>query len=140
MTNSLLKTPAERSCIGAERITRRAGIRRSGDTSPLETALGLLLLAAGIGMVIATLASTTPAHAQSACGVRSAILDKLSSSYGETRQSRGLSGNTAIVEIFASKTTGTWSIVQTTPDGKTCIVAAGDNFQNFAPPIKGDPA
>ncbi len=93
-------------------------------------------------VLIAALAMATSAQAQAqvACGTRSAMLDKLSSSYGETRQSRGLSGTAAIVEIFASDATGTWSILQTTPDGKTCIVAAGDNFQDFPAPIKGDPA
>ena len=91
-------------------------------------------------ILIAALAVATQAQAQVACGERTAMLDKLSSSYGETRQSRGLSGTAAIVEIFASDATGTWSILQTTPDGKTCIVAAGDNFQDFPAAIKGDPA
>ena len=31
----------------------------------------------------------------------------------------------SVVEVFASDVTGTWTITQTLPGGRTCVIAAG---------------
>ncbi len=64
------------------------------------------------------------------CGERSAIVQRLENNYGEARTGAGLSdGNSSMIEIFASEETGTWTILVTRPDGQSCLVAAGDNWQ-----------
>ncbi len=87
-------------------------------------------------------AITTQAQAQMACGTRGSVIKKLGEFYGETRRGVGLAGSTAIVEIWASEATGSWTITQTTPNGITCIVAVGDSWQDDAGKLTptGNPA
>ena len=83
--------------------------------------------------------ATTEASAQNTrnCGPRQAVVDRLAEGYGETRQSMGLGANNAVVEVFASEETGTWTITVTTPNGLTCLVASG---QSFEPLVEALPA
>ena len=63
------------------------------------------------------------------CGNRAAIVGNLSKKYDETRQSVGLGADNALVEIFASNTTGSWTITVTKAGGPTCLVASGRAFE-----------
>ena len=71
------------------------------------------------------------AFAQSAphCAERGVVVAELASLYGETRQGLGLSADRAVMEIFASADTGSWTITLTTANGLTCLVASGDNYE-----------
>ncbi|WP_300036016.1 hypothetical protein [uncultured Roseobacter sp.] len=90
------------------------------------------------------ISATTEASAQNTrnCGPREAVVDRLADGYGETRQSMGLGANNAVVEVFASDETGTWTITVTTPNGMTCLVASGQSFEELAEalPAKGNDA
>ncbi|WP_298837661.1 hypothetical protein [uncultured Roseobacter sp.] len=101
--------------------------------------LGALTAAAALWI-----SSTTDAAAQNSrnCGPREAVVDRLADGYGETRQSMGLGANNAVVEVFASDETGTWTITVTTPNGLTCLVASGQSFEALAEalPAKGNDA
>ncbi len=66
------------------------------------------------------------------CGARDSVVAKLGEKYGEIRRGGGLAGPTAIFEIWASEATGTWTILKTSPDGMTCIMAVGDGWQDDA--------
>ncbi len=70
------------------------------------------------------------AQAQMACGTRDSVVAKLGDKYGEVRRGGGLAGPTAIIEIWASEATGTWTILKTTPNGLTCIMAVGDGWHD----------
>ena len=70
------------------------------------------------------------AQAQIACDKRDSIVAALGEKYGETRRGGGLTAPTAIVEIWASDETGTWTIITTNPQGLTCIMAVGTDWQN----------
>ncbi len=72
------------------------------------------------------------AQAQMACGTRGSVVAKLGDKYGEVRRGGGLAGPTAIFEIWASEATGTWTILKTTPDGYTCVMAVGDGWHDDA--------
>lgn len=87
-----------------------------------------LALSLGIG---ALLLATQHAFAQSNpnCAQRASVIERLASGYGESRQSIGLGENNAVVEVFASLETGTWTITVTVASGMTCIVAAGQSFE-----------
>ena len=106
----------------------------------INKVINLTALAAAAALV---LAATTDVAAQARnCAPRDAVLQRLSESYGETRQSIGLGSNNAVVEVFASDATGSWTITVTRPDGVTCLVAAGQGFEQLseALPPKGEPA
>ncbi|MDH3264833.1 MAG: hypothetical protein OEM24_12665, partial [Paracoccaceae bacterium] len=77
----------------------------------------------------ALIAATDIAHAQSNCAQREVVVERLATGYGETRQSIGLAANNAVLEVFASLETGTWTILVTTPGGPTCLVASGGAFE-----------
>ncbi len=84
---------------------------------------------------------SAPAQAQN-CAPRERVLERLARSYGETRQSVGLGANNAMVEVFASPDSGTWTILVTTAEGITCLVASGEAFEALAEalPAKGNDA
>ena len=93
-----------------------------------------------IGAVAAS-CLTGPAIAQS-CAPRELVVERLASKYGETRQSMGLGANNAVVEVFASVETGTWTITVTSAHGLTCLVASGQAFEPVADvmPAEGNDA
>ncbi len=85
------------------------------------------------------------AQAQMACGTRDTVIEKLGEKYGEVRRGGGLANPpTAIFEIWASdEGNRTWTILKTTPNGLTCVVAVGNGWQDDAgelTPTAGDPA
>lgn len=84
------------------------------------------------------IAATSIAQAQSPqnCADRTTVLEHLTKTYGETRQSVGLAANNAVVETFASDETGTWSIIVTMTNGQTCLVAAGVAYETIKPATK----
>jgi len=100
----------------------------------------LITLSFGVGAMI--LAGTHAYGQQRNCAERTAVVERLASGYGETRQSMGLGANNAVVEVFASDETGTWTITVTNAQGVTCLVASGQHFEELAEalPAKGDDA
>lgn len=80
-----------------------------------------------------------PVAAQSAqCAPREVVVQRLNEAYGETRQSMGLGANNAVVEVFASDTSGSWTITVTGPRGITCLIAAGQAFEAMAEALPPD--
>jgi hypothetical protein len=76
------------------------------------------------------------------CGDRDQIVTQLQERWGETRQNMGLNQGNSIVEVFVSDTTGTWTILVTIPDGTSCLIAAGENWEQVAGELlpSGSPA
>ena len=76
------------------------------------------------------------------CGPRELVVNRLAEGFGETRQSMGLGANNAVIEVFASEESGTWTITVTSPNGVTCLVASGQAFEELAEalPAKGNDA
>jgi hypothetical protein len=85
--------------------------------------------------VAALAASTGSAAAQMACGSHDKIVDTLDRSYKETLTNFGIAGQRNLLEVFASEK-GTWTIIVTTPEGMTCIMAAGQSWENVPPSKK----
>lgn len=77
--------------------------------------------------------SLVPANAQGRnCAPHEMVVERLASSYGESRQAIAMNPDTSVLEVFASADTGTWTITVTKPEGLTCIVAAGQHYQTLA--------
>ena len=77
-----------------------------------------------------------PAESQSNCGLRQDIASKLERTYQETPTGIGLSKNGGVFEVFTSPN-GTWTILFTKPDGLSCMMAVGDNWESKAPELAG---
>lgn len=70
------------------------------------------------------------AHAQSNCEPRDSLLGKLDRLFDERPVAIGLASTGNLLEVLTSAA-GTWTILITTPDGVTCIAAAGDHWQSL---------
>lgn len=80
---------------------------------------------------------SAPVAAQMGCGTRDSVIAKLNNKYGETRRGVGLAGSTMIFEVWALEG-GTWTILRTTPNGLTCVMAVGDNWHTDELEPQGD--
>ena len=102
----------------------------------------LLTCAAGLAIFSLGATAATAQNRNNNCAPRDAVVERLASSYGESRQSMGLGANNQVIEVFASEETGTWTITVTTVQGVTCLVASGQAFEALAEalPAKGDDA
>lgn len=93
----------------------------------------LLALAFGFAALILAVG---PGHAEGApCGARALIIEQLGNRYQETRRAVGLASNNAVLEIFASEDSGSFTILVTMPDGRSCLVASGEHFQPLSDPL-----
>jgi hypothetical protein len=87
-------------------------------------------LSMGFAALIAA-AEMAKAEQTNRCAPREVVITRLSDGYGETRRSIGLAANSTLVEMHASDDSGTWSITVTHPNGMTCLVAAGNSFEEI---------
>ena len=95
------------------------------------------LVAAGIFILSAT--ATSLANGRPVCGPRDQALRQLENRHSEQVFGRGLAPDgTAIVELFVSKS-GSWTVLVSRPDGRSCIVAAGESWHQIKP-LVGSPA
>ncbi len=90
---------------------------------------GISLRNATLSAAAVLVAAGGTAEAQMICGQRDAIVAQLERKYGETRRSVGLQQGRAVVEVYASEKTGSWTILVTDTAGKSCLMAAGDAFE-----------
>lgn len=79
----------------------------------------------------ATVTSPVSANESMACGKRDEMLGHLSGKYSEEPVAMGLATNGSVVEVLASSAGGSFTIVYTTPDGLTCMIAAGSNWESI---------
>lgn len=91
-----------------------------------------LLCAIGAGLMF-SVAST--ASAQNICGPHEEIVKRLEDSYKEARAGFGLAGNGTLVELFVSEDKGTWTFMYTRPDGISCLMAAGGDWEKVDEPV-----
>ena len=76
--------------------------------------------------------AAAPLAAQSAngpCGQREYFVDQLVDTYQEQPVAGGLQSEDSLVEIWASKETGSFTILVTDPAGMTCVAFTGEDFQ-----------
>ncbi len=91
----------------------------------------LILAIAAILLALATTARATTAPV---CGPRTLFLAKLGERYAESPTAIGIASNGSVLEVLSSSN-GTWSIITTGPDGKSCLLASGDSWETL--PLAG---
>lgn len=98
-------------------------------TAGTEPGKGVTMNKTVLALVLASVAG--PAAAQgAACAPRDVVVGRLADAYGETRQSMGLGANNVVIEVFASDSSGSWTITVTGPEGITCLIAAGQAYES----------
>jgi hypothetical protein len=74
------------------------------------------------------LGGSISAQAQPMCTQRDKLVTLLDGKYSEQQTGYGLVGTHAMLEVFVSEK-HTFTIVSTYPNGISCIIAAGDNWE-----------
>jgi hypothetical protein len=83
--------------------------------------------------------TATAVEAQQLCLLRDSAVSQLEEQYSERVLGRGLAqGGKAMVELFVGKT-GSWTVVVTDTEGRSCVVSSGDGWTPV-PLLAGDPA
>ena len=84
-----------------------------------------------LGAGFALLASTAMAQGQPQCNERDNVLELLAKKYKETPIAAGVTNTGGLVEVLTDHKSGTWTIIVTTPQGMSCLVAAGEGWRNM---------
>ena len=104
---------------------------REGRGSPrLED---MMMRTFGVSISIATAAFLAPSIAAASpllCGERSDVLTKLAVDFRERPASVALTNDGQLLEVLKSDSKLTWTILITNPNGVTCLVAAGESWQD----------
>lgn len=89
------------------------------------------LMVASLGVLV-MVAGMTPrtADAQMMCGERTKVIAGLEQGYSEKPTSMGLTSNGAVVEVLSSPS-GTFTIIVTQPNGLTCLMASGEDWEEL---------
>lgn len=70
------------------------------------------------------------------CGERRAVVANLEKTYSEAPVSIGLASNGSVIEVLASPS-GSFTIILTQPNGLSCVMAAGENWENLPKRLAG---
>jgi hypothetical protein len=84
----------------------------------------ILALSAGLAVV-----STSAAVAQPQCDQRASVLQVLQQKNKELPVAVGVTHTGGLVEVLTTGNGTTWSIIVTTPQGMSCLVAAGAGWK-----------
>ena len=82
--------------------------------------------------LVAAIALPLPAMAAGnmACSQRDEVLHQLGDKYKEAPSAVGLvSNNGGLIEVLTSDNGATWTIIVSMPNGTSCLLAAGENWQ-----------
>lgn len=103
--------------------------QQPGKVRSMKSTMINLTISLGLTVLVAQQAT---AQQNRNCAPREAVVERLATTYGESRQSVGLGEQGVMIETFASANTGTWTITVTTPNGQTCLVASGQSWEELA--------
>ena len=81
-----------------------------------------------IAMALSAIAPNALAQPLS-CTDRTEFVHHLAKTYGEKRVGIGLADNGNLVEILSSISGQSWTLIMTTPDGVSCRIAAGNDWE-----------
>ena len=76
----------------------------------------------------AVLSAAAPASARSICAPHDQMVELLNRQFSEQPAAIGISGNGQLLEVFTAGDGSTWTIVMTTPQGVSCVVSDGLNW------------
>ncbi len=82
-------------------------------------------LVLGAALVLAS----SSAFAAPQCNSRGKVLELLSKKYSEAPVAVGVTNNGGLVEVLSTGDGNTWSMIITSPQGMSCLVAAGEGWR-----------
>ena len=91
-----------------------------------------LAAAAALSAPETTAQAQSPAHAPAQaqqCDQRAKVIGHLARKYQETLVAIGVTTSGGMVEVLTSGDGGTWTIILSSPNGTSCLVAAGEGWR-----------
>ena len=67
-----------------------------------------------------------------ACSQRDDVLAQLGTKYKEAPSAVGIANNGGLIEVLTSDDGSTWTIIVSMPNGTSCLLAAGEDWQSVA--------
>ncbi len=89
-----------------------------------------------IAVLLMLVFSSSYSFAAILCAPHDIVVLHLEDRYKESSVAIGVASNGHLVEVFASSKGYTWTLLLTDPNGITCMMAAGDNWQTFNFPVE----
>lgn len=74
-----------------------------------------------------------------ACSPRQDVLTQLSTKFKESPVAIGIANNGGLLEVLTAGDGATWTIIITMPNGVSCLVAAGEDWQDHERVALEDP-
>ena len=87
----------------------------------------------GLGLALALSLPSAGVAQTTNCAARDKVVERLEVGYGEKFAGGGLRNSASIFEVWMSEEKGTWTILLTTPDGRSCIMASGTDWRDALP-------
>ena len=86
-----------------------------------------------VSVCVGQAALASPSVVEIFCDDRKTLIEKLERNFGAERQGRGMRGPGTIIELWTIPSTGEWTLVQSYTDGRSCVVAMGEEWEPFLP-------
>jgi hypothetical protein len=93
--------------------------------------MNLLIFIGALLVTVIAVSAKSEQTPQAICDERVKVIFALEKMYAEAPVSMGLTNTGSMIEVFKSSK-GSWSIVATQPSGMTCLITAGEHWENVA--------
>ena len=88
-----------------------------------------LMLGAALAVFSSAAVAQSQNQSQNQCNTRDNVISLLSSKYKEAPVAVGVTNTGGLVEVLSTGDGNTWTIIVTTPQGMSCLVAAGEGWR-----------
>ncbi|MDX1402284.1 MAG: hypothetical protein R3245_10205 [Kiloniellales bacterium] len=103
----------------------------------LVLARRLIILVSLMGLSLTALSSEPGAQGLN-CAPHDRLVQSLEKRYGEQPIGAGVTNNGKLMEVLTSPS-GSWSVIVSSPNGISCLVAAGEGWRHILPESVKDP-
>ena len=79
--------------------------------------------------VVASFLVSSVAMSQVPCGQRDKLFEWLAEKYKEAPIATGVSNNGRLIEVLSTHDGETWTLIVTSPDGNSCLIASGQGWR-----------
>ena len=80
-------------------------------------------------LALAVFLVSSAAVAQVSCGQRDKIVEWLAVEYKEAPIATGVSSKGSLIEVLSTHDGDTWTVIVTSPDGNSCLIASGQGWR-----------